>query len=743
MSRRRSAANSVSLFPFLAVLVCAMGALILLLIVTTRRVRSDALAKAKAAATPSAPAAKTEIKPPAATPGPPARKPPAIAVATARPERRPPPAAVRMPNAARHSKAVAQREDPNPALQRVLARLQAERSRHVKQFGDANRRFQSVERDASLLMRAARDAAEKQRTMKQRVVSLKTDAEKSEQVMANTTAEIDALRRQIQRQRDDFARASSAYAIVPFDGDTGTTRRPIFIECTGKAFRFLPENITLTPADIRGFTSAFNPLLTGTRQLVKYWSDKHRAAGDEPKPYVLLLVRPSGATSFYVARRLLKNLGQPIGYELIDERLQLALPEVDPKAQVVCQVGVRRAFSERSKLIKELAGADPGPGPGGRSMRFNRGTGRIEVIDPARQRAGANGTGSGAASRTARSGDPWSRAVSGRLSPGATSPTYPGNGNGTGGASAFGNRGSRTGNGGGGPRRFAGTSGSGLGRRGSGSGRLGAGRPGGNPSEKTTGIAGNRGTAPGNLQSAGDGWNATGREGVAGSRAAKKGSGLPGSPNGIDDGGAAGPVAGGTDGSPNGPAGNRVAGKSAGRGATQYGGATEGGTAAAPGQQSSGAGTGSPGAGGQSGNSSPSPSTSMTIGRLRGSRRLRQAKKRWGFSNPGATIGFEREVTVQTTADRLIVGRRYVIRIGKGEPTRQLMLKLTAAVESEARSWGKPPNSFYWVPMLRFVISPGGNQHYQRLRSEVHKIGLQSAVEYKLETPADPARKQE
>ena len=42
MSRRAS--NNVSLFPFLAVLVCAMGALILLLLVTTRRIRSDQLA---------------------------------------------------------------------------------------------------------------------------------------------------------------------------------------------------------------------------------------------------------------------------------------------------------------------------------------------------------------------------------------------------------------------------------------------------------------------------------------------------------------------------------------------------------------------------------------------------------------------------------------------------------------------------------------------------------------------------
>jgi hypothetical protein len=38
---RRRHKNAISLFPFLAVLVCTMGALILLLLVTTRRIRND------------------------------------------------------------------------------------------------------------------------------------------------------------------------------------------------------------------------------------------------------------------------------------------------------------------------------------------------------------------------------------------------------------------------------------------------------------------------------------------------------------------------------------------------------------------------------------------------------------------------------------------------------------------------------------------------------------------------------
>src|SRR5690606_18368075 len=45
---RQQAANPVSLFPFLAVLVCAMGALIFLLLVTTHRIRQQAVVRARA-----------------------------------------------------------------------------------------------------------------------------------------------------------------------------------------------------------------------------------------------------------------------------------------------------------------------------------------------------------------------------------------------------------------------------------------------------------------------------------------------------------------------------------------------------------------------------------------------------------------------------------------------------------------------------------------------------------------------
>ena len=49
MSRRSKETLAVQLFPFLAVLVCTMGSLILLLIVTTKRIRAATIEKARQA----------------------------------------------------------------------------------------------------------------------------------------------------------------------------------------------------------------------------------------------------------------------------------------------------------------------------------------------------------------------------------------------------------------------------------------------------------------------------------------------------------------------------------------------------------------------------------------------------------------------------------------------------------------------------------------------------------------------
>jgi hypothetical protein len=104
------------------------------------------------------------------------------------------------------------------------------------------------------------------------------------------------------------------------------------------------------------------------------------------------------------------------------------------------------------------------------------------------------------------------------------------------------------------------------------------------------------------------------------------------------------------------------------------------------------------------------------------------------LSNRGARIGFEREITVRVEADRLVVGKDFVIRIREEQTQKDLVDEVIETIDVHARSWGQAPENFYWVPTIRFLVSPGGNQHYERLHGPLSRFGLSSRVDFTLQS---------
>ena len=130
--------------------------------------------------------------------------------------------------------------------------------------------------------------------------------------------QIAELKKQLRAAQLEETTDNEKFQVVPFDPQTGTTRRPIFIECTENGIRFLPENIMITAADLDGFTNRANPLAAGTGALINYWAAwnfRQRNPRAEPEPYVLLLVRPNGIVAYYAALRMLDPIRTAHGYE--------------------------------------------------------------------------------------------------------------------------------------------------------------------------------------------------------------------------------------------------------------------------------------------------------------------------------------------------------------------------------------------------------------------------------------------
>ncbi len=351
MSRRtRTAATGVSLFPFLDVLICTMGSLILLLIVVTKKVQPAIAEKARQAAITAKLDASEDN----------------IAVAT--------PVAEEIKEAP-----VEQPKDDNSLNEwrTQIETLTSEHDSRQAQLTELERKLSAVE---AATKHAQAQAASKNEKLKiTREAQRQAEAER-ERLMAEVTSAREELTTTEQRLVDAKERqrtARSKFAFVPFDGRTGTTRRPILLECTETYIRFLPEDIRLTPAQLNGFTTGFNPLLNASRELIHYWDVYDRVHADEAateaddaankdrgnsgnagkEPYVLLLVRSNGAMSFMIAKHLLTQLKIPHGYELLDDDMELEFSEPNPVAKLICQQAITQTLDEREK-VKQLVAAN-------------------------------------------------------------------------------------------------------------------------------------------------------------------------------------------------------------------------------------------------------------------------------------------------------------------------------------------------------------------------------------------------
>lgn len=338
MSRRARNQTTVSLFPFLAVLLCAMGALLVLLVITTRQIRDDAIRQA--ASKPG----ETSAPPPVETEPEPEYQWPVweIALGEARElDRRllpsPPPPALLAPKPVY----VKRETDPPPpdltaALQQLRRQIQLAKTQlagHRQTAGELQKRRAALLADIEKRETVLKNAD-------QAIAGFQTEGQQLSRQIAALEQNSTAITRELQQLQQQTAALANrprntpnVLKVVPYDGQQGTTRRPILIECSGNSIRFVPEGIELTERDLVGFSLTENPLLAGVIAAEKYWVKRDQIVTSSHRPYVLLIVRPDGIPAYYAARQLLQNYEQPSGYELLTADQNLALPEMETEAQ--------------------------------------------------------------------------------------------------------------------------------------------------------------------------------------------------------------------------------------------------------------------------------------------------------------------------------------------------------------------------------------------------------------------------
>lgn len=326
MKRRSNAADeTVSLFPFLAVLLCTMGTLALIFAIASQNIAPEG----ESAAASSSERAEPETA-----------------------------------NALDEASAAALAQTGDAPLEELEAEIESivwfsEELNSVKTRTQA-----ALEKERDRLAAAEKSLADlrsKASVAKKRLETLRSETIADEDALAlqekidALDAEIERLQAETQKLREKNADAKRSYAILPYQGKKGVFRRPIYIECNERGVFLQPEGVPFLSTDFLLARYPGNPFDAGLRAAARRFvelSGEKTADGKTVEPYPLLIIRPGGANRYYSAVAALASWGGDFGYEFVADDQEIAYPE--PDAVLADAVREQTEFSRR-RLAVQLA----------------------------------------------------------------------------------------------------------------------------------------------------------------------------------------------------------------------------------------------------------------------------------------------------------------------------------------------------------------------------------------------------
>lgn len=312
-SRRSNNAYTVTLFPFLAVLICTMGVLVALLVVAVHAAGQS----------------------------------------------------VKKESAVIHEEQAAKLKEIEYAIEENEFRVDG-----LADFRPDVVERLKVERERRSHLQASLKAIDEEALqLANQLKQLDGQPGQTSETLAQLEATEESLKRQILATNEQLELMEQqkpveqvVYSVVPTDAVGGTSRRPIYIECVDNRLILQPHGISF---DVRDFVRPIevgNPLDAAMIAIRNYW-DKHQLSGKEGDAYPLLIVRPSGAKSYALARHAIQSWDDEFGYELIEEELELDFGVRDIQLEQELQVTIAEA--KRRQLRKTAIAMAEGNRVGG------------------------------------------------------------------------------------------------------------------------------------------------------------------------------------------------------------------------------------------------------------------------------------------------------------------------------------------------------------------------------------------
>ena len=328
----------VSTFPFLAVLLCTMGSLILLLLVMDKKAKKAALEKAYEAAWVQSKnlQAKTDAE-----------------KQNLDNEKN---AWIKL-KSEKHDELLKKESD----LEKEIRLLKTE----LSQLDKNNEKSKSDTSSDDLLKKEIVLTNEKSKVhiLAKKLELEKANADKNSKETKDLTEKIASMELILKEMKSSLDKDKFAYSIVPYFGKNGLNRKPLYIECNESGILFFPDKTLVTSNDESD--NLKNEILNRTSLLREYL--QQTLGTKESTPYLMLLVRPGGITNYWKLQSIIKPMDIDFGYELVDKIWVLDIPTEQSAPSP----------SKLVSMIKPMQIPKPIPAPGNILGGINNGNGNI------------------------------------------------------------------------------------------------------------------------------------------------------------------------------------------------------------------------------------------------------------------------------------------------------------------------------------------------------------------------------
>lgn len=300
---KRSRGNDYapSTFPFLAVLLCVIGALILLLVINVTNSRASA---------------KKQVQ-------------------------------------GELSEAIEEAKEQSDYLVSISEELRARREQVKNQIESRRRELARTEDHIKRLQEQLDESMARLESLHERTADHSESIDSQSQI-EQLKSKLDQERKNLAEKLQDRKDQTPAFSIIPYEGANRTTRRPVYLECTERGVVIQPEGILVSMEELGPPHGPGNPLDAALRVLRNAYQARDAVYGITIPPYPLLIVRPEGIHSYALARSAMAGWDDQFGYELIDEQMQLAYPEGIPELKEELTRSLAIAKDRQRALVAAL-----------------------------------------------------------------------------------------------------------------------------------------------------------------------------------------------------------------------------------------------------------------------------------------------------------------------------------------------------------------------------------------------------